>query len=288
MREIIFSKYSNERDRRFAIRTDILEEDGRRWLEKTSLYPEGKGHIENMLQWNQKLDALYRAVPFVSNKCEAGEDCVKLEYLEEENLAEYLDDLLEKGKEKEAEQKLTEYLENVRKIHSQKPFSMTEAFERVFGKVTLPENLTCAEITNIDMICDNVLLTSPYTILDYEWTFDFPVPCEFVLYRIIHYYIQTHSVRRALDEETLYGKFGITEEARERNVCRYDTRSSVCVPDKCRRLAGIFRRKERLLSGEKFRKALYDRRKCQMYPGTAREMPVYPVGSGRCSLFGTP
>ena len=30
MREIIFSKYSNERDRRFAIRTDILEEDGLR------------------------------------------------------------------------------------------------------------------------------------------------------------------------------------------------------------------------------------------------------------------
>lgn len=215
MREIIFSKYSNERDRRFAIRTDILEEDGERWLEKTPLYPEGKGHIENMLQWNQKLDVLYRAVPFVSNKCEAGEGCVKLEYLEEENLAEYLDDLLEKGREKEAAQELTEYLENVQKIHSQRPFSMTEEFQRVFGKVTLPENLTCAEITNIDMICDNVLLTSPYTILDYEWTFDFPVPCEFVLYRIIHYYIQTHSVRRALDEEALYGKFGITEEARE-------------------------------------------------------------------------
>lgn len=62
MREIIFSKYSNERDRRFSIRTDILEEDGERWLEKTPLYPEGKGHIENMLQWNQKLDALYQAV----------------------------------------------------------------------------------------------------------------------------------------------------------------------------------------------------------------------------------
>ena len=215
MREIIFSKYSNERDRRFAIRTDILEEDGERWLEKTPLYPEGKGHIENMLQWNQTLNALYRAVPFVSNKCEAGEGCVKLEYLEEENLAEYLDDLLEKGREKEAAQKLTEYLENVQKIHSQRPFSMTEEFQRVFGKVTLPENLTCAEITNLDMICDNVLLTSPYTILDYEWTFDFPVPCEFVLYRIIHYYIQTHSVRRALDEEALYGEFGITEEARE-------------------------------------------------------------------------
>ncbi|MGO5541039.1 hypothetical protein ACTQWG_00695 [Blautia sp. HCP3S3_H10_1] len=215
MSEIIFSKYSNERDRRFAIRTDILEENGRRWLQKTPLYPEGKEHIKNMLLWNQKLDALYKTAPFVSNKCEAGENFIKLEYLEEGNLAEYLDDLLEKGREEETKKVLMDYLEKVQKIHSQKPFSMTEDFKKVFGNVNLPENLTCADVTNIDLICDNVLLTSPYTILDYEWTFEFPVPCEFVLYRIIHYYIQTHSVRKALDEAALYEQFGITGEMQE-------------------------------------------------------------------------
>ncbi len=30
MKEIIFSKYSNERSRSFAIRTDIAEEDGKK------------------------------------------------------------------------------------------------------------------------------------------------------------------------------------------------------------------------------------------------------------------
>lgn len=215
MSQIIFSKYSNERDRRFAIRTDILEQDEKRWVTKTPLYPEGKEHISNMPKWNRTLDDLYKMAPFVSNKCQAEEGHVKLEYLEEENLAEYLDALLGKGRKIEAEKVLLDYLENVRKIHSQKPFSVTEGFENVFGNVTMPENLTCADVTNIDMICDNVLLTSPYTILDYEWTFDFPIPCEFILYRIIHYYVQTHSVRRVLDEELLYEKFGITKEARE-------------------------------------------------------------------------
>ena len=215
MSQIIFSKYSNERDRRFAIRTDILEQDEKRWVTKTPLYPEGKEHISNMPKWNRTLDDLYKMAPFVSNKCQAEEGHVKLEYLEEENLAEYLDALLGKGRKIEAEKVLLDYLENVRKIHSQKPFSVTEGFENVFGNVTMPENLTCADVTNIDMICDNVLLTSPYTILDYEWTFDFPIPCEFILYRIIHYYVQTHSVRRVLDEELLYEKFDITKEARE-------------------------------------------------------------------------
>ena len=56
MKEIIFSKYSNERSRSFAIRTDIVEEDGKRWLEKKWLYPEGKEHVLRMKKWNQKLD----------------------------------------------------------------------------------------------------------------------------------------------------------------------------------------------------------------------------------------
>ena len=214
MKEIIFSKYSNERSRSFAIRTDILEENGKRWLEKTWLYPEGKEHILRMSQLSEILNELYGEIPFVSNKCEARENCVQLEYLEEKNLAEYLDDLLEKGKTEEAKSIFTGYLENVKRIHSKKPFKMTDDFKKVFGCTKMPEGLTCTEVTNIDMICDNVVLTSPYTLLDYEWTFEFPVPCEFVLYRIIHYYIQVHKVREALDEKALYKQFGISEERR--------------------------------------------------------------------------
>lgn len=215
MSEIIFSKYSNERSRSFAIRTDIVEEDGRRWLEKTWLYPEGKDHVLRMKEWNQKLDQLYAQIPFLSNKCEIGEDCAYFEYLKEENLAEYLDDLLGKGEKEKAEDTFTEYLENVRKLHSKKSFTVTEEFKRVFGDVPMPGGLTCADVTNIDMICDNVVMTSPYTLLDYEWTFDFPVPCEFVLYRIIHYYIQTHKVREVLNAAGLYEKFGISEAMRK-------------------------------------------------------------------------
>ena len=40
MKEIIFSKYSNERSRSFAISTDIVEVGGKRRLEKKWLYPE--------------------------------------------------------------------------------------------------------------------------------------------------------------------------------------------------------------------------------------------------------
>ena len=70
MAEIIYSKYSNERSRRFAIRTDILEENKKRWLQKKALYPEGKEHMDNLASWNSRLNAVYEKVPFVCNKCE--------------------------------------------------------------------------------------------------------------------------------------------------------------------------------------------------------------------------
>ena len=167
-----------------------------------------------MKKWNQKLDQMYGEVPFLSNKCEIGEDCAYFEYLEQENLAEYLDYLLGKGEKEKAEKIFTEYLENVQKLHSKKPFTITEEFKNVFGDVPMPGGLTCTDVTNIDMISDNVVMTSPYTLLDYEWTFEFSVPCEFVLYRIIHYYIQTHKVREVLNAAGFYEKFGISEVMR--------------------------------------------------------------------------
>ena len=216
MGEIIFSKYSNERSRCFAIRTDILEDKEKKWVEKTALYPEGQEHVKNIPLWSHKLNELCKEISFCTNKCEQTENGIRLEYIEARSLGEYLDSLLGRGRTEDAQRALINYLQQVKKIYSRKPFIITEDFEKVFGKIELPEGLTCSEITDIDMICDNIMLTDPVTIVDYEWTFAFPVPCEFVLYRIIHYYVQTHkTLRTVVGEEMLYEKFDITEEQRK-------------------------------------------------------------------------
>lgn len=215
MAELIFSKYSNERSRRFSIRTDILKENGGRFVRKTALYPEGKEHVENLYRWYQELGRIYETAPFLCNRCEREENSVRLEYLEGETLEEVLDKLLEKGQTDEAAERFRDYLKQIEKVYSRKAFAVTEAFQEVFGEVTegmFPEGLTCAPVTNIDMVCQNLVLTKIPTVLDYEWTFAFPVPCRFVLYRVIHYYADTHSTRTALKELDFYGEFGITEK----------------------------------------------------------------------------
>ena len=52
MEKIIFTKYSNERAKQFAIRTDILEsEAGKRKVRKQACFAEGKNHIKNIASW---------------------------------------------------------------------------------------------------------------------------------------------------------------------------------------------------------------------------------------------
>lgn len=216
MKEIIYSKFSNERDRKFAIRTDILEENGKRLVKKAALYPEGKAHEADILRWYQELKELYSIIPYEANVCKKEEEGICLEYIEGKTLEELLDEKILSGNVQEAEQILEEYLHNVERIYSQNEFVITDKFTEVFGQVSFEENHFCASVTNIDMVCGNLVLTEVPVVLDYEWTFDFPVPAKFVLYRIIHYYIETHASRACLDEAVLFEKFGISSICQEK------------------------------------------------------------------------
>ncbi len=56
----IYSKYSNERARQFAIRTDICKKaDGEKSVRKYALYPEGREHICHMEKSYEKLSSCY-------------------------------------------------------------------------------------------------------------------------------------------------------------------------------------------------------------------------------------
>lgn len=222
MAEIIYSKFSNERDRKFAVRTDILEDNGRRFVKKSALYPEGKTHVVNMLRWYEELFKMYEKAPFTCNFCEKGEDGVFFEYVNGKTLEEELDELLTEGRASEAQEKLIQYASVVQEIHSQENFEMTEEFRKVFGELCEGETAQsqesfwkewkCAEITNIDLVCGNLILAENDVAVDYEWTFDFPIPALFVVYRIIFYYGKAHVHRECIDMDSIFEKFGITEK----------------------------------------------------------------------------
>lgn len=210
MEKLIYSKYSNERSPRFSLRTDILEQEDIKIVRKTPVGKEGEAHVASLAKWAEALEKAFKDSPFVCNKCTLEGKSAVLEYVSGETLEERLDSLLKQGEKEEAETLLTGYLAELEKIYKGRIFENTEAFTKVFGETVFFQEMECADVTDIDMVCQNLVLTNPPVVLDYEWTFDFPVPGKFVLYRVIHYYIHSNPMREVLDEEKIYRKFGIT------------------------------------------------------------------------------
>ena len=215
--EILYIKYANERNREFAARTEILEDtEGNRSVRKTPLYPEGKAHVAGLVEKYHRLEPDYEKVGLFCNRAEADGNAVRLEYLTGESLEEHLDTLLDHKKTEEAEKLLKQYIEKIQVLPGQENFHMTEEFRKVFGEAESLETMAAVSNANIDMVCQNVMMDADrWTMIDYEWTFFFPVPTAFLVYRVLHYYLETHGKRSVLDKEALYAWAGITQEQRE-------------------------------------------------------------------------
>ena len=215
--EILYIKYAKERNREFAVRTEILENiDGKRSVKKTPLYPEGKAHVAGLVEKYHRLEPDYEKVGMFCNRAEADGDSVRLEYLMGESMEEYLDGLLDRKKKEEAEMLLKQYIEKIQALPGQESFCMTEEFKEVFGDAKGLETMASVSHANIDMVCQNVMMDeNRWTMIDYEWTFFFPVPTAFLVYRVLHYYLETHGKRSVLNKEALYTWAGITKEERK-------------------------------------------------------------------------
>lgn len=229
MKHIIYVKYSNERNKQFAIKTNIVEDEtGKRYVQKFPAFSVGKQHIEHIYEAYKALDVLYADTFIKMNVCEPIEDGVQFAYIEGDTLESRLDAwILEKDYQKVIDT-LKLYAELIRKVSNADRFTYTQQFKTVFGDVVVPEGLRCAPVSNIDMIVANVLITGEtWNIIDYEWTFAFPIPANFIIYRMLHYYLETSDKRTELKKKNLYFLCGISTkevaayEQMERNFQAY-------------------------------------------------------------------
>lgn len=206
-----YVKYSNERNRKFCIRTQIESaEDGCRRVRKLAAYPQAKDHVRGLYEKYRALEADFAGTKLRVNPCTIEGDSAVFPFLTGDTLEEELDELLKK-KEFEA------LLEKIRGYfglfaESEETFRMTEGFRKVFGEVFFERPQPCRKISDVDMIFSNaVSVGDGYELIDYEWTFDFPVPVRFLQYRCLHYYILGNSKRDELVHQNIYERFGITE-----------------------------------------------------------------------------
>ncbi len=208
---ILYSKFSDERDRKFAICTQIVESEGVKSVRKKALYPEGSDHIRSMSDNFGKLTRQYQHSKFIPNRCALREEYAEFEYLNGQN---YQDILI-----KEAKKNKEDFLGSIREFLSELDrtadtvFTETEEFKAVFGSGKNLNDLPASICTNLDILPDNIIITGEdWNVIDYEWTFSFPIPIVYLKWRVLHYFGARANCEEGLRESGLYETFGITEE----------------------------------------------------------------------------
>lgn len=225
---VCYVKYSNDRQREYRIRTEILPVsltgmEGREGMtpeEESSLpkllavrkYPlcrEAGEHIRNIDTAYRKLKDRYAGGELRINRCklvETGEDenfYAELEYIEGVTLAGLLDACLEKDDMEGFMQLFRKYLALV-DYHSKEPVA---DFDLIFSNILISAKDAAKPF--------DALQNSFWTLIDYEWTFGKQVDTKELVFRAVYCYLLEDEKRNKLDLDLIMQELGIRDEEAE-------------------------------------------------------------------------
>lgn len=212
MKKVVFSKYSNDRNIKFKIRTDILQdENNKRYVRKVGMTDEGKTHLKTMSEMARQLNLIYTGSIFEANKAGYSDGVLELEYVQGRTLEDMLDTYLSMKKYDKFENLVTMYGIEMRKLATEH-FTPCDEYYMIFGEESYSSQESFSmSYSNIDMIFANLLENGEkWIVLDYEWTFPITVPIEYILFRTVNYY-QTPERASKMNGMDMYKMFGLNE-----------------------------------------------------------------------------
>ena len=219
--KVLYSRHSVERRDELKIRTDLEETpQGERTISKYPVNEASRAHLESMARSCERLSMVLAGTKLVPNKVKRindGEGNLKrldFEYLSGPTLEDELNICRAEKRTDDALLVIKSYCDTLRGIKDMTDFEETERFKEIFGKAGLPQSLKCMPVTDVDMIFTNIICDRGWNIIDYEWTFDFPIPVDFVIYRAVFYYTR-ETGSTDFDGLDLFSAAGISEELRQ-------------------------------------------------------------------------
>lgn len=228
MRKILM-RFNDERSRRFCIKTTIFEDEksGRRIVSKSSVYPEGRAHIKNIVNNTRVLSGAYPDIAICSARL-AAEDEAQFEYIEGTSLESlYRKAVLANDKGK---------IEELFKMHARIllgcpenccDFIMTPQFQEVLGLKEWNGNPEALKISNFDGNAGNIIYREGKPVfVDYEWVFTFPVPSELVIFyniQDVYKHIKEFEACYPLQDAKKYLGISITDEIMDKIISSFFT-----------------------------------------------------------------
>lgn len=203
MSNIIYAKFSNDRFEKFQIKTFILEDENKeRHVEKHAASVYASNHLANIMSKGASLEQQFQNTVFKINKIKKYSDYLVFEYVEGDTLEQVLNNSSANDNWTLFYSIIDEYCTNIRKLATQE-FVSTSEFIEVFGERNFDKPLKSCVVTDIDLIFSNIIVNDGWNVLDYEWSFDFPIPVDYIIYRAL-------SNTRELYDLDLFGKYGIS------------------------------------------------------------------------------
>ncbi|MGN0145267.1 MAG: class I SAM-dependent methyltransferase [Clostridium sp.] len=210
--DVIYSKYSNERAKKFQIRTDIIEDKGTKYVVKKPCSSEAENHIKNMYDYYLHQSQTYEEAGVSLNKCINKNSVLEFQYIKGQTLENMLDKFLDNEDYSSLIRTIKKYSEIVRKVLIEEDFKYTEEFKNIFGNVNLSKSLKSGKISNIDLVFNNIIVSDRWNVIDYEWIFNFPIPINYIIYRAIRLYIDGSPKRNKLKDMNLFSLMKITND----------------------------------------------------------------------------
>ena len=191
--ELLFVKYSVEREEKYRIRTEIVKKaDGTKLVRKVPYTQKAAAHVKNIKHWEEVLRKQYEPEGVLVNTCTLTEKGAEFEFLKGQTLESILDSYL-------AQRNLTAFVEEVQKYAAKVEALMNGD----------------AKAKNIDLIFSNIILKDgKWNVIDYEWTFEADIPIKFVIYRSLALYFKQKK-QKSLQCKQICEILNITEKEQQ-------------------------------------------------------------------------
>ena len=209
----VFARYANERIDEYRICTLINRSaDGELSVYKRALSTHANAHIDKMSEAYGRLFDQLAITGLVPVKCalirgeEKGivfagvaskaKDSVRFEYITGITLEDRLNELEAAGQFNKMESLILEYCRKLNTCTDVTEFKRSLSFDEIFGRRDFKKKYVGVNPCNFDMIFSNIVLDEnekedgKWTLIDYEWMFDFTVPIKFIIYRALYYHFR--------------------------------------------------------------------------------------------------
>lgn len=179
-----YYKFSDERNKKYSIKTTIIETDNEKFVEKAPIYPEGMEHLRNVCAYH---DILEKAYPEISIcPVEMQDNKIVFDYVE----GSLLLDEYQKCMDLDDEDAFSELLKkHYRMICGSENnigiFEETEKSKKWFGNMDIFSGKPCLKIANFDATPGNIVVGDKTSFIDYEWVFDCGIPVDLAVYHCV-------------------------------------------------------------------------------------------------------